>query len=84
MLIECRIHRNTAAKYCKILKRILNYGKEQGLVKANPFDHFRIGYKNIDRSYLTASEMAVIERKGMPVERFELIKDLFLFHYGLK
>jgi integrase len=79
MLLKCRIHHNTIAKYCKNLKRILNYGKEKGLVKDNPFAAFRIGYKDIDRSYLTASELAVLERKGMPIKRLQVIKDLFLF-----
>lgn len=79
LLLECKIHHNTIAKYCKNLKRILNYGKEKGLLKDNPFDMFRIGYKDISRAYLTASELAVLERKLLPVPRLQVVKDLFLF-----
>lgn len=79
MLLECRIHHNTIVKYCMNLKRILNYGKEKGLLKHNPFAAFHIGYQNIDRSYLTASELAILERKQMPVKCLQIIKDFFLF-----
>ena len=81
LLLECGIHHNTIAKYCKNLKRILNYGKEKGVVKENPFSSFQIGCKDIDRSYLTTFKLFVLERKQMAVERLGHVKDLFLFQY---
>lgn len=53
LLIDQKIGHNTVAKYCRNLKRILNYAKEREIVKANPFDHFKMGYKEVDRSFLT-------------------------------
>lgn len=78
LILQCRIAHNTAAKYCKNLKRIMNYGKSKGLLKELPFERFQIGYKDIDRSYLTASELEVLARKSISIKRLELIRDLFL------
>ncbi|RPD50638.1 site-specific integrase [Paracnuella aquatica] len=79
LLIEQRIQHNTVAKYCRNLKRVMNYAKEQGLIDKQPFDAFKMGYKDIERTYLTSTELALLERKACAIRRLEIVKDMFLF-----
>ncbi len=70
---------NTTTKYLKNLKKILNVGVVNGWIDENPFEGYRATYKDVDRIYLTQSELTVIEEKEFKLERLRIVKDLFLF-----
>lgn len=70
---------NTATKYLKNLKKILNFGVRQQWLEKNPFEHVRSSYKDVDRVYLTQHELDLIRDKHFRLQRLELVKDLFLF-----
>lgn len=70
---------NSATKTTKNLKRVLQYGVEQGYIKQNPFNGFKCGYKETNRTILTMEELQRIELKTFTLPRLELIRNLFLF-----
>lgn len=79
LLIEEGNQHNTIAKYCKNLKHVLAYGKDHGHIKEHPFEGFRIGYKDVDRTYLTASELQKLASHRIANKSLELVRDLFIF-----
>ncbi len=70
---------NTVAKYIKNLKKILTVAVAQGWIKQSPFNQVKTAYKDVERVYLTTSELKAIEAKEFKLERLNLVKDIFLF-----
>ena len=70
---------NTATKYLKNLKKILNTGVVNGWVEENPFENFRSTYKDVDRVYLSQAELDMLEEKYFRLERLRLVRDMFMF-----
>jgi integrase len=70
---------NSATKTTKNLKRVLSYAVEQGYIKSNPFVGFQCGYKETQRTVLTAEELRMIEAKTFSLPRLEMVRNLFLF-----
>jgi site-specific recombinase XerD len=70
---------NTATKYLKNLKKILNVAVINDWVEENPFENFKATYKDVDRVYLTQHELELIQNKRFQLGRLSLVKDLFLF-----
>lgn len=70
---------NTAVKYCKNLKKILNVCVVNSWVESNPFNSYTCVYKETDCIYLLPHEINLIEEKQFRLERLQIVKDLFLF-----
>lgn len=70
---------NTVVKYIINLKKILNMAVNKGWMTKNPLSSFKASYKDVDRIYLTLSELQAIEQKVFKIERLEFVKDMFLF-----
>ncbi|MBV4357713.1 site-specific integrase [Pinibacter aurantiacus] len=70
---------NTATKYLKNLKKIVNTAVIKGWLDDNPFEAFKSPYKDVDRIYLTQVELEIIRQKTFKQERLSLIRDIFLF-----
>lgn len=70
---------NTTTKYCKNLKKILNVAVSNNWIESNPFNGYKCSYKEVDRMYLSKSELAVIEAKTFKIQRLKIARDIFLF-----
>lgn len=70
---------NTTTKYCKNLKKILNVAVANNWISTNPFQGYKASYKEVDRIYLSKSELAAIESKTFKLQRLQIAKDVFLF-----
>ncbi len=70
---------NTATKYLKNLKKIINVGITVGWLKENPFVLVKASYKDVDRVYLSQNELDALEAKEFSMPRLNLVRDLFLF-----
>lgn len=77
--VNQKMQSNTAMKYIKILKQILNYAVALDWIQSNPFNQFKCTYRSPDRIVLNQDEIDVIFHKVMPNERLEQVKDVFLF-----
>jgi len=70
---------NTTTKYLKNLKKILNIGVVNGWIDENPFANYKATYKDVERVYLSQTELDMLEEKHFRLERLRLVRDMFLF-----
>lgn len=73
------IAQNTAMKYCKQLKQVLDYAAKFEYVATNPFQYYKCSYKRPKRTYLSQTELDLLHAKDMPIARLEEVKDCYLF-----
>ena len=70
---------NTAIKYIKNLKKIMNFGILHGWIETNPFERYKATYKDVDRIYLTQTEVFAIKNTDFKSQRLNLVCDVFIF-----
>ncbi|MBK8090371.1 MAG: phage integrase SAM-like domain-containing protein [Chitinophagaceae bacterium] len=68
-----KIGMNTAMKYCKNTKQMLNYALLKEYVNTNPMAMFKCVYK-IQKERLTWPELLGLYNTAMPVDRLEEVK----------
>jgi len=73
------IAQNTAMKYCKQLKQVLDYAAKFEYVVSNPFQYYKCSYKRPKRTYLNQVELDLLHAKEMPIARLQEVKDCYLF-----
>jgi len=76
---EKSIDHNTAAKYIKNTKKVINDCVAKGWLKANPFTNFKITTKLVDRTFLSEEELEILASKELRVDRVALVRDIFVF-----
>ncbi|AEA44951.1 site-specific integrase [Fluviicola taffensis] len=74
-----RIQSNTAHKYIKNLKKIMNMAVGLDWIPSNPFNHFKCSYTNPEREILNQDELNIIMNKKLHTERLEEVRDVFIF-----
>lgn len=77
--IEKGHNQNTAGKYAKNLKKVLNTAIVDGLIDKNPLMGFKIKNQETNMEFLTLDELKKIEDKVFDIERMENIRKCFLF-----
>lgn len=70
---------NTAVKYIKNLKAVLNFAVENEWIKYNPIANFRGKLEKVDKGYLTEEELNTIKNKELTNERISEVRDVFVF-----
>jgi len=73
------IDHNTAMRYIKILKKIANIAVRNEWLTHNPFQAFKCTTKEVNRGYLSESDLKTISEKQLPSKRLEEVRDIFLF-----
>jgi len=73
------LSQNTAMKYIKTLKRVVNVCLANEWITRNPFMNFKCSYKDPNRGYLSAEELSAIEKKTFMIHRLEVVRDIFVF-----
>ena len=76
---EKSIDHNTAVKYIKNTKKVINDCVAKGWLKANPFTNFKITTKLVDRTFLSEEELEILANKELRVDRVALVRDIFVF-----
>lgn len=70
---------NTAVKYIKNFKKIIRICIANGWLNKDPFVNFKAKVREVDRVFLTDTELEVISAKEFQVERVAQVRDIFLF-----
>ncbi len=76
---EKRIGNNTTVKYLKNFHKIIRIAIANGYIDKDPFFNHKFKLIDVERQYLTESELDVIASKELHVERLEQVRDVFLF-----
>jgi site-specific recombinase XerD len=79
LLTVQRLQSNTAHKYIKNLKKIMNMSVGLDWIPSNPFNNFRCSYTSPERQVLTQEELNLIMKKDINIERLEEVRDVFIF-----
>lgn len=70
---------NSAMKHMKALKKVIRIGLANDYIRKDPFASYKITTKNVDKGYLSESEIKTLIEKEFSIERINIVKDLFLF-----
>lgn len=79
LLTVDKIQSNTAHKYIKNLKKIMNMAVGLDWIPANPFNLFKCSYISTDREILNQEELEIIRLKPISVPRIAEVRDVFIF-----
>ncbi len=74
-----RLQSNTAHKYIKNLKKIMNMAVGLDWIPSNPFNQFKCSYTNPEREILNQDEIAILLNKKLHAPRLEEVRDVFIF-----
>lgn len=76
---ECAIEHNTAMRYIKNLKKIINLAVNNKWLIHNPFNAFKCTYRKVNRDVLEWEEVEQLAAHKFKVKRLEEVRDTFLF-----
>src|SRR5699024_5682558 len=79
LLTKDRLQSNTAHKYIRNLKKIMNMSVALDWIPSNPFNNFRCSYTHPKREVLTQEEIDAIIEKDFHSERLNQVADVFIF-----
>ncbi len=77
--IEKKAEQNTANKYCKNLKKIIQFAIDNGWIEINPFQGIRFSAKPTNREFLTEKELSILMNKKFDIDRLNVVRDIFVF-----
>lgn len=70
---------NTAMKYVKTLKQIIDRAIDEGWIKHNTISGFKCTYKDPDRETLEMHELVGMYEKEISIERLAEVRDVYVF-----
>lgn len=70
---------NSSMKHIKALKKVIRIAIASDYIRKDPFVNYRITQKNVEREYLTQTEIDAIINKEITIQRLDVIRDLFIF-----
>jgi site-specific recombinase XerD len=70
---------NSSMKHIKALKKVIRIAIASDYIRKDPFVNYRITQKNVEREYLTQTEIDTIINKEITIQRLDVIRDLFIF-----
>ncbi|PKB15093.1 site-specific integrase [Flavobacterium sp. 5] len=70
---------NTAVKYIKNFNKIIKICLANDWIERNPFGNYKSKVKEVERVYLSETEIQTIIEKDFKTERLSLVRDIFLF-----
>ena len=79
LLTKGKLQTNTAHKYIKNLKKIMNMAVGLDWIPSNPFNNFRCSYTAPKREVLTQEELDILKTKVISIARLAEVRDVFLF-----
>jgi len=70
---------NTAVKYIKNFRKIINLAVDNDWLEKDPFSKYQCKLKEVKREYLTKDELQSIEEMTFAMERLDQVRDVFVF-----
>ena len=71
--------KNTAVKYLRCLKRVVNIAIANRYLTFDPFLNFKVQREVVDKVFLTEEELRAIINKDFAIKRLERVRDIFIF-----
>jgi site-specific recombinase XerD len=74
-----KCNRNTTSKYLGNFKKIIRLARFNDWIKKDPFQNVKIRFEEVDRDYLSETELWILIEKKFSNDRLEKVKDIYLF-----
>ncbi len=74
-----KCNHNTAAKYIKNFRKVINLAVKNDWAIKDPFAKYSIKIKEVKREFLDADELETIENLKIQIQRLDLVRDIFVF-----
>ncbi len=74
-----KCNNNSTIKYIRNFGKIIKQAYVNGWIEKDPFLNYKGKVKQIDRNYLTQSELQDIINKEIRISRLDLVRDMFIF-----
>jgi site-specific recombinase XerD len=74
-----KCNNNSTIKYIRNFGKIIKQAYVNGWIEKDPFLNYKGKVKQIDRNYLTQSELQDIINKEIRIPRLDLVRDMFIF-----
>jgi site-specific recombinase XerD len=76
---EHKCNHNTAMKYIKNFRKVINLAIKNEWLDKDPFAKFECKIVPVERNFLTGEELTTIEEKVLTMQRMDQIRDIFVF-----
>jgi len=70
---------NGTMKHLERLKKIMNWAVRNEWIKTNPFIHYKLKYKHSERSFISETELSILENIVLSNEMLRQVRDMFIF-----
>ncbi len=77
--VDEKIAHNTAMKYIRNVKKVMNMAVANEWLSKNPFDNFKCSSKKVNREILTQQDLQKLTEKDIQNQRLDEVRDIFLF-----
>ncbi len=77
--IKLKIGHNTAVKYIRNLRTVINYGIQIDILDKDPFLKYKTKIKEVRRGFLDKDEIEAIKSLKIEIERLAVVRDIFIF-----
>ncbi len=74
-----KCNQNTTTKYLSNFRKIINFCLKNGWLSRDPFFGFKMVRVEVEKEFLTESELMSIYRKDFSIERLGQVRDIFVF-----
>jgi integrase len=79
MYLRGAMSHNTAMKYAKDLKQVLDFAVTQEYIVVNKFDAFKCSFKKVNRQFLDEQELRKVWKKKIAIARLMEVRDCYVF-----
>ncbi len=79
MKTEDSVKHNTALRYIRCLKKIINLAMQNEWIIRNPFINYKCQYTRVNREVLSEEELQLLWTREIGIDRLDEVKDVFLF-----
>ncbi|NGF77159.1 site-specific integrase [Fluviicola sp. SGL-29] len=79
MKTEDSVKHNTALRYIRCLKKIINLAMQNEWIIRNPFINYKCQYTRVNREVLNEEELQLLWTREIGIDRLDEVKDVFLF-----
>jgi len=73
------IGNNGVMKHLERLRKMVNMAVKMEWIDRDPFEKYKLKFNHVERGYLTANELEILENKKLRIERLQYIRDIFVF-----
>jgi site-specific recombinase XerD len=79
MKTEDAVKHNTALRYIRCLKKIINLAMQNEWITRNPFINYKCQYTRVNREVLNDEELQLLWDREIGIDRLDEVKNVFLF-----